>query len=113
MADPLGKCDILVITFRNDFLRIGDDYIDPVWRSLLLALDVKEKAKPYSNRADEFLNDLRAHKLFVEDKDRYWRLHPRLRVRAGSGEPLLGESVSTQIGKHRVTLFASDVAPAV
>jgi nucleoside phosphorylase len=92
----------------HDFLRINrDEYVDPVWRALRATLHLAGKAQAYSNRADEFLRDLRAHKLFVEDQDRYWRLHPRLRARAGT--PVLGDYISTQIGQHRVTVFASDL----
>jgi hypothetical protein len=107
MPNPLPACDILVVEFFNDFKKLNDgSYVDPLWLALRRALNVTARDRPYSNRADTFLSELRAQKLFAEDRDRFWRLHPRLR---GRGEPLLGEHVSVQVNSRQVTLFGSDL----
>ncbi len=108
-ADPLTPADILIITAADEFLRdpASGNYIDPVWEALRQALGMSGRSQSYSRGSTEFLAELRAHKLHLDERDRYWRLHPRLRT--WRGEFFIGRYHRATINGRSVCAFGAEL----
>ena len=107
-AIGLPSTEILIIAAADEFLS-GDaaDPVDPVWLAIRQEFGLSGTAVNYSHGANDFLAELRAHQLFLEDRDRFWRLHPPLRQREGAF--IAGRYHAFSLSGRRVIAFASDL----
>lgn len=104
----LPPAEILVIAAADEFLPTNSGkFVDPVWQALREVLGLSGSPAAYSHGANEFLAELRAHKLFLEDRDRFWRLHPPLRQRRGAF--ITGVYHQGTAGGRSAIVFASDL----
>jgi hypothetical protein len=87
--------------------RNGGGYENVVLSSLRTELGVSGSATSYSGLANDVLPELRTHKLFLEDQDRFWRLHPPLSQRAGAF--ITAAFQLTTVSGKRVLLFSSEL----
>jgi len=105
--EPLPKSRVLVLAWAHEE-RLGRDEsaptVDFIWSALRSSFNVPESRDPTSYRLGfpSVLQDLQAYRLVQEDRDRYFRLHPRLDNRWGA-------YYTVDLGPARVMLFRSDL----
>lgn len=100
--------DVLVIAMTGATVPTGSGgYENVVLRSLRTELSVSGSAISHSGLANDVLPDLRMHKLFLEDRDRFWRLHPPLNQRGGAF--VTGAFQQVTVSGRNVLLFSSDL----
>lgn len=99
--DPLANADVLVLAFRHELaLEEKKPRVDPVWQALIQAFAATDKVHEYARGGARYLTSLRAHKLYQENRDRFFLLHPQT-----SGE--LGRFTTCRAGTQNVLLFQS------
>lgn len=107
MSANAAETDVLVIGASDPFVKGADgEYVDPIWRALAETLQLGAPT-PHLEGATEYLAELRAHAMYLESRDRFWRLHPSLRQR--NGAPVIGTSHRQTVGGKPVLAYCSDL----
>lgn len=81
--DKLRDADVLVLAFEHVLPLEKDKRIDPVWEALCNIFSAPSKPSGYTRNAARYLTTLRAHKLYQEDRDSFFLLHPETSGRLG------------------------------
>lgn len=81
--DKLREADVLVLAFEHVLPLEKDKRIDPVWEALCNIFSAPADPSGYSRNAARYLTRLRAHKLYQEDRDSFFLLHPETSGRLG------------------------------
>lgn len=108
-AATLPASDVLVICATHDFLASTTAqrrFVDPIWEAVRSVLGATGRPQPYLQGA-QFLAELRAHANFLESKDRFFRLWPRLRDSVGV--PASGVFQTAKVGTKTVCLLSCDL----
>lgn len=106
-ATPLPAADILIVTAADEFLGEPGAEIDPLWDALRAELGMGGLPAPYMHLTGQYLSELRTHKVFAEQRDRFPRLHPRLRHRHGAF--VTGAYCRRDVNGRSVVAFVSDL----
>ncbi len=105
----LETCDILVVKAADEFKRGPDDeYFDPLQEALKQEFELKGRWSGFGFGCGEFLAELRAHKLFLEDRDRFWRLHPALTT-SFSGAFTVARFKTAELAGKKVCFLSSEL----
>lgn len=97
----MQTCDILVIHFNQN------DDVDALRQELTSELKLRKDSETYFEMGSTYLSRLRAHKLWCEDTNRHFRLHPILSQYQGS--LILGHYWEKTLDSKKVCVFESDL----